>query len=177
MMEHARHDVRFQEVQRFRQWWLLALVYGGSGAMIGLFLYGMFQQLVLGRTWGDKPMSDPALLIVGTGMVLFGALLIWLFARMRLTTQVRSDGLYIHFFPLHLRGPKKIPLEEAVKAAAVTYRPIRDYGGWGIRMARGSRAYNVSGDRGVRIDFADGRHLLIGSQRPEALAEAVRAII
>ena len=177
MRTPTRQDLRFEEVQRFRQPWLLVLVYGGSGATAGLFLYGMFHQLVLGRPWGDKPMSDLALWIVGPCMILFGVLMIWLFAKMSLTTQVRTDGLYVHYFPIHLRGPKKIPLEDAEKVAAVTYRPIRDYGGWGIRMVPGGRAYNVSGDRGVRIDFADGKHVLIGSQQPEVLAEALRALL
>ena len=36
------------------------------------------------------------------------------------------------------------------------------------------RAYNVSGREGVRLDFADGKHLLIGSQRAEELAAAIQ---
>jgi hypothetical protein len=54
-----------------------------------------------------------------------------------------------------------------------TYRPIRDYGGWGIRYGRGGKAYNVSGNRGVMLELSDGQKLLIGSQRPEELANAI----
>jgi hypothetical protein len=34
-------------------------------------------------------------------------------------------------------------------------------------------AYNVSGNRGVQLEFSNGKRLLIGSQRPEDLAAAI----
>ena len=53
----------------------------------------------------------------------------------------------------------------------VTYRPIADFGFWGICTGRdGERALIARGNRGVRIELNDGSRLLIGSQRPEALA-------
>ena len=61
-----------------------------------------------------------------------------------------------------------LPLE------VVTYRPIADYGFWGIRSGRdGERALIARGNRGVRLELNDGTKLLIGSQRPEALALAL----
>jgi hypothetical protein len=50
---------------------------------------------------------------------------------------------------------------------------LRDYGGWGIRKGRSGWAYNVSGDRGVRLTYTDGETLLIGSQRADELAKAI----
>ncbi len=56
----------------------------------------------------------------------------------------------------------------------MTYRPIADYGFWGIRAGRdGERALIARGNRGVRLELTDGTRLLIGSQRPEALAAAL----
>ena len=48
-----------------------------------------------------------------------------------------------------------------------------EYGGWGIRWTRNGKAYNVSGDLGVRIDYENGRHLLIGTRHPDALKQAI----
>jgi len=31
-------------------------------------------------------------------------------------------------------------------------------------------------EQGVRIDFPDGSHVLVGSQRPDELAEAIRRL-
>ena len=59
----------------------------------------------------------------------------------------------------------------------VSYRPIADYGGWGIRSGRdGERVLNARGNRGVRLELADGTRLLIGSQRPEELAETIERV-
>lgn len=56
----------------------------------------------------------------------------------------------------------------------VTYRPISDFGFWGIRSGRdGERALIARGNRGVRLELSDGSKLLIGSQRPELLAAAI----
>jgi hypothetical protein len=57
----------------------------------------------------------------------------------------------------------------------ITYSPLRDYGGWGIRYGSKGKAYNVSGNRGVRLELSNGKRLLFGSQRPEELSEAVAA--
>lgn len=163
----------FHEEQRFRQPWLWTLLGGVALAEIGIFGYGMIQQFVLGRPWGDRPMSDPALLLAGMATVLFSLGLLALFLAMRLVTEVREDGLSVRFFPFHLRETVFRP-GEIQSSEAVEYRPLLDYGGWGIRYGRGGKAYNVSGNRGVRLEFADGKRLLIGSQRADELAAAIR---
>ena len=57
---------------------------------------------------------------------------------------------------------------------ARTYRPIWEYGGWGIRCSFGKgKAYNVSGNKGVQLVFKSGKRLLIGSQRADELEEAL----
>ena len=54
-----------------------------------------------------------------------------------------------------------------------SYNPIRDYGGWGIRWGTKGKAYNVSGNRGLYLEFSDGKQLLIGLQKPEEFVEAL----
>lgn len=93
---------------------------------------------------------------------------------LRMETQVRTRGVYVRMRPLRWAH---ITPESIVAHRAVTYRPIRDYGGWGLRRTlRGDRAYNASGNRGVRLDFADGRHVLVGSQDADRLDRAVAGI-
>jgi hypothetical protein len=173
---NGERDVIFREEQRFTQAWLWLLIVVLMVGTIGLFGWGMVQQLVFGETWGDRPMSDTGLAVTGTLVILFCIGIIALFAFCRLITEVRSDGLYIRFVPFHLSF-RRIPLEDLESFAALTYRPMREYGGWGIKGGRGGRAYNVSGDRGVRLDYATGRHILIGSQKAEELAEAIGKVL
>ena len=93
-----------------------------------------------------------------------------------LTTEVHSDGLYIRFFPFHLSF-RRIAIEEIGGFEVCTYNPIKDYGGWGIRYGRKGKAYNVSRNRGVQLELLNRKHLLIGSQKPEELAEALNLVM
>jgi hypothetical protein len=157
--------VHFREVQHFRQFWLWALLLAGL-APVAL---GLYWQIGRGRRWGNHPASDATLVAVHCLVLL---LLAW-FYLVKLVTEVDDDEIRAQF--VYMWRAKRIPFSQIRKAEAVTYRPIRDYGGWGIRMGPAGWAYNVSGNRGVRIDYNDGNKFLIGSQRPEELEQAIQA--
>ncbi|MBN1477384.1 hypothetical protein JXA47_11575 [Candidatus Sumerlaeota bacterium] len=164
----SEHDpILFREVQRFAQWWLWAMLIG-LGFIVPLTI------LVAIKLAEEEVSSTeflPALLATGGCLLLIGLL----FAVLRMTTEVRRTGLYLGFLPF--RRLKQIPLEGMTEHRAVEYRPVRDYGGWGIKGTRSKRAFNVKGNRGVRIDFEDGRHILIGSQEPERLDRAIEKML
>lgn len=92
---------------------------------------------------------------------------------LRLRVEVTDEAVRVRFRPFLRR---EVRLDEITRVEAVTYRPIHGYGGWGLRLGRGGRiAYSVRGDQGVEIDVRDGRSVLIGSSRPEALRDAIEA--
>jgi hypothetical protein len=95
---------------------------------------------------------------------------------MQLETEVRTDGVFIRYFPFHLRA-SWFSAQELSECYARQYRPILEYGGWGIRYGWKGRAYNVSGNKGVQLVFTNGRRLLIGSKRPQELETAIRSIM
>lgn len=100
-----------------------------------------------------------------------------LFLLLKLQTEVRTDGLYVRFFPFHIHF-KRFAAEDLSEYYTRQYKPIREYGGWGIRYSlRNGRAYNVSGNKGVQLVFSTGKKLLIGSQNPEQLEAAIRSIM
>jgi hypothetical protein len=159
----------FRETQYFRQLWIWALV-----MFISLLsLYGAVQQVVFGEQFGNNPAPDVALVVIA---VIFGLGLPVFLYTANLTTEVRDDGLYFRFFPFHLSF-RKIGPEDISDFEAQTYRPIRDYGGWGIRFGRKGRAYNVRGNRGVQLELASGKQILFGSQKPEEMAAALSTIV
>ena len=155
------------EVQQFRQVWIWVIV----SALSGLVWYAAVMQLLLHRPLGSSPM--PVILLV-IFLLIFGIGLPALFFFSRLVTEVRDDGIYIRFFPFHWTF-RRIAFTEVKRCEVRTYRPIREYGGWGIRYGRQGKAYNVSGDRGVQIELLHGKRLLIGSQRAEELWRAIQA--
>ena len=102
----------------------------------------------------------------------FGVLLPLFFYKLKLITQVRQDGLYIKFAPVHFSF-KKIQLDDLNKHYVRTYNPIKEYGGWGIKYGKMGKVYIVSGDRGMQLEFIDRKNFLIGSQKSEQLDSAI----
>ena len=163
------NNVIFREVQRFRQFWIQFIIISYS-----VFItYGVIQKFLFHIPFGGRHMSGVMLLGV---WILFGILFPILLYSAKLVTEVRKDGLFIQFFPFHFKF-NPIPLDDLKEIKASTYNPIKAYGGWGIRYGLESNAYNVSGNRGVELVFSDKKNLLIGSQKPEELAQAIESLI
>jgi hypothetical protein len=69
----------------------------------------------------------------------------------------------------------RIKLQDIQAVETVKFRPIRDFGGWGIRCGKdGTWAYFMSGDSGVKITTDAGIKYILGSDIPERLAEVIR---
>jgi hypothetical protein len=155
----------FREEQRFRQTWLWLVVLGTAGTA----WYGAVTQLLMGRPFGDRPAADGVLLAI---WLAFGVGLPVFFRALRLVTVVDEGGVRFRFVPFHL-AERVLRRGHIASYEARTYRPLREYGGWGIRSGRGGDAYNVSGDRGVQFVLAGGKRILIGTQRPEEFVAAL----
>lgn len=160
-------DVLFTEKQRFNQVWLWILLLGING----LCITGVILQVFFGQAVGDKPTSDAGILILA-GLLLTITLFI---ASLRLHTTIRKEGIYVRFFPFHLKV-RYFAWDKLSKAHIRKYSPIFEYGGWGLRIdlfGRGT-AYNVSGNMGLQLEFSDGNKLLIGTKKPEELTEVLK---
>ena len=160
--------VLFREVQRFKQPWLWIIIYG----IAALAWYGFVQQIIFGRPFGSNPAPDWMMWLL---LLLIGVGLPWFFHSLRLIVEVREDCIYIRYAPLTTR---RIPFVDVVRFEARTYEPVREYGGWGIMGWSHKRvAYNVSGNEGVELELVSGQRVMIGSQRSQELAAAIRASI
>ncbi len=163
-MPAQAQEVLFEEEQSFRQRWVWALL----GATLVLLVVPLgFVLSGAPVKPGSDTFSGVVGLAVGIAVVIGVAVLMY---TMKLTVRLDDAGLHVRFFPLVKRD---IPLEEIARWEARTYRPILEYGGWGIRCGWKGMAYNVGGNRGVQLEFTNGKRLLIGSQRPEELAAAI----
>jgi hypothetical protein len=155
----------FVEKQRFTQPWLWALIL----ALAALVSYGGFRQLVEGVPWGSKPASDAVLVAI---WLLAAIALPALFAFGHLRTEVRKDGIRVRFVPFHLR-PRTWAWETIRRVEAREYSPLREFGGWGIRVGFRGWAYNVKGNHGIEVTFRAGHRVLIGTQDPDGFMRAV----
>ena len=118
-------------------------------------------------SWFDESQGLPGWTYLLMGLVL---LVLLSTLTLRQVTSVADDGVTVRFGFLYRT---RVPFSEITRAEAVTYRPVRDYGGWGIRGLGRRRALNMRGNEGVLLTRVDGSTLLIGSQRPRELLAAL----
>jgi len=156
--------VIYTEKQKFSQVWLWALIIFTVLLTTVIFGAGLYVQLVKGKTFGNNPMSDTGLIVTSCLVMAFNIALLWLFLAGNLRTEIDDRGIRYRFFPFHLRF-RQVRWDELESVEVITYKPIRDYGGWGIRYGRAGKAYNASGDKGLQLVFRNGKRLLIGTNR------------
>jgi hypothetical protein len=146
----------YREEQYF-DWRVYALI-----ALVGL-LTGL--GLLRGRIWSGEVALG---LVIGLAFLMFVVVFL-----LHMTTEVGPTGLRVCFgwSPTYTRI---VAIDTIRSVEVVNYRPLADYGFWGVRAGRdGERAFIARGTRGVRLELIDGTKLLIGSQRPEALASVL----
>ena len=89
----------YNEIQRFRQWWVWILVV----FVTGMAWYGFVQQIVLKKPFGNNPAPDTVMIVI---WAVFGVLFPVFFYSLKLVVDVRFDGLYVRFFPLQFHSYK-----------------------------------------------------------------------
>ena len=98
--------------------------------------------------------------------------------KLKLITRIRQEGIYYRFYPFHLKE-KHIPTEEILSYEVRQYKPITEYGGWGIRNGgkKYGKAFNVSGNMGLQLYLKNGKKLLIGTGKPAEIGKAMEALM
>ena len=86
-------------------------------------------------------------------------------ARPMLTTEVRTDGLFV-----------KIPMIHSRKISLRSLQSVRVQRGWPGLTTPGL-GYSYHGFQGVRLQWTGGKRLLLGSQNPEKLATAIKSVM
>ena len=173
-MSSQSNKIYFEEIQRFRQPWIWWLILPVCLFGIVVFSYIIYKQLVLGQPVGNNPMPDSMLIWFGPLMIIVCGGMLLLLYFMKLHVQIDSQTIHVRFIPFF---KKDLLLKNISTFRARQYKPIREFGGWGIRWGPGGRAYNVSSDWGVQLEFTDGRKLLIGSQSADEFTAAIEAAI
>jgi len=156
----------YREVQRVTQLWIRIIVL----APTAIAWWALVQQVLLSKPFGTNPAPDVAVVVI---WAVFGLAFPVLILAVNLRTEVRDDAVRLRFFPLWSRA---IAIGDIQECKPRTYHPIGEYWGWGIRWTPGHGwCYTIKGNRGVQLTLADGKRLLIGSNRPEELAKAINA--
>lgn len=144
----------FYEIQKFNKWYIRLILL----IPILIFIGG----IITGKLEGEEKIP----MIVSVVVVVF---IFVLFIFTKLETRIDEAGITIRFFPFQ-RIYYYVKWDEVSEVSVRTYKPIREYGGWGIRYSlKNGKAYNVSGNKGLQLTLVSGKKFLIGTQKPEQL--------
>ena len=168
--------VLFSEKQYFRKLWFWIILIVAAAVSIIPFVIGIYTQEVLGKPWGNNPGSTGLLFFVLIFNIILMGGLIFLFLKMHLSTEVRTNGFWFKYPPLSPKW-KCFKQEEIEKFEIRIYRPAKEFGGWGIKGSRINKAYNVSGNVGLQLYLTDGKKVLFGTQQKLLLERAMERMI
>lgn len=154
-------NIHFSEEQRFNQlftWFVITPVL----VIISIQVF----QLV------DGSKSIDTETWVGLGLALIITIAVGLLlTNMRLITTIDNDKIHVRFIPFVNKSIKWTSIE---KAFIISYKPVLEYGGWGIRRRFGKIAYTVSGKKGLQLILTNGKKILIGTQKPDDLSQLLQ---
>jgi hypothetical protein len=148
------------EVQKKSPVWVYFIVIATNVLMI----YAVYEQIVSAMA---KEPDVVAILVLIFSILLIGFLNVFLFT-LRLETLIRRDGIRFRYFPMQ-RKYRFYPLDSIHKCYVRKFKPIAEYGGWGMRGFGNNRSFSVSGNMGMQLVLKNGSKTLIGTHKPEEL--------
>lgn len=152
----------FYERQSFRPRRVRILTAIVPAAMLALTII----QIAWGRHWGQQ--SNGSMI----GWTIFLWLVYWRLMMVKLVTEVRPGQLRVKMSGLW--RSRKIPLNDITSAAVVRFDPVRDWGGYGIRVSGRGRAFLSGGTEGVEVRTRTRGLFLVSSGRAAELARVLR---
>jgi hypothetical protein len=163
-------QILFTEVQRQNQKWIWFLLI----ILTATLLFGSIQQIVFNRPFGTHPIPDWGYL------PFFGVLFLasYLLFGSRLYTEISRNEIRFRFKPFH-RKARVIPWEEVSRCYVRLYSPIKEFGGWGIRIAfhrKAGKAYSISGNNGIQIELKNGEKILLGTRKGYEAQKVLKSI-
>lgn len=90
-------------------------------------------------------------------------------------TRITSEGIYYKYPPMLWKW-KLATYDELKEFHIRKYNAWREFGGLGYKTKPFSRskAIIIKGNKGLQLTFKNGKRLLLGTQRPEALRIALK---
>jgi len=137
----------FRETQRMRQLWIWVLL--GLGSVLTIAYRS----------------------VIGLLIILAVAVLLY---SIQLITEVRNDGIYVRFEPIH-RSFRVLSFDEIEQVERIEFG-LLTYGGIGIRWTPDTVAYMTTRGSGIKIDREDAKSVVIGSQKPSALMKTINEL-
>lgn len=175
--------IYFKEEQRLSNSPMIWIVYLAFIVDVVVSAWGLHQQVVLGKPFGNHPTSNTHLELFFSLSFVVMAFIVIIMMRMSLTTIIDETGIRFRF-TLIMRQ-KFIPKAEISRYKVRKYKPLLEYGGWGYRRKsiaalvrqKVGVAYNVKGNMGLQLYLTHGSRILIGTQKPTGVERAMKKLM
>lgn len=146
----------FTEIQKFRQWWVWAIL---------LISCGIPLYIIFNDTTKSLYSYDGLFTII----ILVSVILVMWFTK--LETVITEKSIQVKYFPF---------VNKTFDIQDIAFMKVIDYGfvgGWGIRLwTQYGTVYNISGSKGLHIQLKNGKRYVIGTQKPEELQKIIAQI-
>jgi len=176
-MNSAMNKILFKETQQFRQWWLIILVLAVTVVVIYSF-YDLWERESRQIPGGEIDATAVASYMF---LCLILGLILWEFLVAKLEVSIDKKGIHYRFFPFPSSFREKVISKAEIQRYEIRkYNALRDYGGWGVRRGYGRKwgpGYIVSGNIGLQLYLTNGKKVLFGTQKPQAIIYAMDEII
>jgi hypothetical protein len=150
--------VSFEESQKIDSVWPLTIL-----AITLVFNYVLYFHL------GESNMD------VFYGTVIAAVVLSALFSILKLHTKIDKNSIQYKFFPFHLSF-KNIAWSQVESCEMRTFKPLSEYGGWGLRFGPSGRAYTITGNKGLQLYTKGNKKILIGTHNTVGLEAFLRGL-
>lgn len=144
----------FQEVQRFRQFWIWGILIVVTGITMGSIFFSSEATM-------DWELAIPIGVLTLVNI---------LFYKLELKTKIDQGSLSFSYFPFIKE--RKYRFEDLVSMEVVEYNGLLEYGGWGIKWNLDSWSYTTGGKHGILVKTARKKFLL-GTQKPKEAQKAI----
>jgi len=131
--------------------------YMASGLLIGIGALATL--LLLGIVWYMRTKKQKTGSYITAGVLVLVVGMFAFVASSSLTLQIDGRGVEYKFSPF-INTPQLIAWKDIKSAEVVTYNPMHDYGGWGLRHSSKGKAYNTQGDKGLQLLLQNGKKIL-----------------
>jgi hypothetical protein len=116
--------------------------------------------------WAYSPWFTVIFIVIGVLMILpYGGLRTVVTAK-ELSVRLGMTGIRVF----------RIGMDQISAAETHEFSPLKDFGGYGIRVNSEMQAFYFKGNKGVKLTRNDGKKFLVGSDNAETLATVINAV-
>ncbi len=143
--------------------------YWGTWLAYFIILIELPTMVLLGVLYVQADDKAEMAIAFGSVILILGLVLIFIF-NIKLETRIDDSGVSFRFFPF-INKWRKYDSSKIQSIKVISYSPITDFGGWGLKGNSKTKAYSILGDQGLLMNVGEKKEIMIGTAKSKELKE------